>query len=77
VITGYTLPRMTGIELAGEIFKIRPDLPIILSTGYNESLTPERIAASGTCRVLLEPFSTADLGQLNREVLSASPGNVS
>jgi CheY-like chemotaxis protein len=73
VITGYAMPQMTGIELAERIFKIRPDLPIILSTGLNEFLTPERIAASGIFRVLLKPFTTADLGQLIRKVLSTSP----
>jgi two-component system, cell cycle sensor histidine kinase and response regulator CckA len=77
VIIGYAMPRMTGFELAGEILKVRHDLPIILSTGSNDSLTPERIAASGLCRVLLKPFFMADLGRLIREVLVFSVRNAS
>ena len=36
VLTDLTMPRMTGLQLAEEILKIRPDIPIILNSGNNE-----------------------------------------
>ncbi|NIA05981.1 MAG: PAS domain S-box protein, partial [Proteobacteria bacterium] len=35
VITDQTMPEMTGVQLAGELLGVRPDLPIILCTGYS------------------------------------------
>jgi PAS domain S-box-containing protein len=55
VLTDQTMPGMTGLDLAGELQKIRPDLPVILMTGYSGSLAPERLAAAGIRRLLLKP----------------------
>jgi PAS domain S-box-containing protein len=61
VITDQTMPRMTGLALAGELLRIRPDLPIILTTGYNQLLNPARIQAEGLRQVLLKPFTMDQL----------------
>ncbi|HKB56832.1 MAG TPA: response regulator, partial [Lacunisphaera sp.] len=45
VITDLTMPVMTGADLAVQLREIRTDLPVILTTGYTASLTPERIKA--------------------------------
>jgi PAS domain S-box-containing protein len=47
VITDYTMPHMTGIELARKIFEIRPDIPIILATGFSAMITPEKARTVG------------------------------
>ncbi len=63
VITDLTMPGMTGIDFARQIFKIRPDLPIVLATGYVTNLTPERARAVGICEVLAKPHTKQSLGQ--------------
>ena len=47
VITDLTMPHMTGIDLAREILKIRPDTPIILCTGFSDAVDENRSQASG------------------------------
>ena len=42
VITDMTMPNMTGDMLAGKILRIRPDIPVILCTGYSEQMTEQR-----------------------------------
>ena len=45
IITDMTMPKMTDDRLSQEILKIRPDMPIILCTGYSQNLRGE---SSGT-----------------------------
>src|ERR1700730_10889744 len=65
VITDHAMPHMTGSELADQIRAIRPNLPIILATGYAELPLPEE---SGVPR-LCEPYCLEDLISLMDEVL--------
>ncbi len=62
VITDQTMPRMTGLALARELQQIRPGLPIILTTGYSQTLKPDGVEAAGVRRLLLKPFSIESLG---------------
>lgn len=55
VITDQTMPGMTGLLLATELQRIRPGMPVILTTGYSASLTPERVNAAGICLLLIKP----------------------
>ncbi len=41
LITNQTMPGMTGVTLAAELLKLRPDLPVILCTGYSETVSRE------------------------------------
>jgi two-component system cell cycle sensor histidine kinase/response regulator CckA len=43
VITDFTMPNMTGMELAKELLKLRSDIPIILCTGYSEYINEEKV----------------------------------
>jgi PAS domain S-box-containing protein len=70
VILDQTMPVMTGIDLAGRIGKIRPDLPIILTTGYAGQLKIEQLRAKGICELLLKPSTIQSLGGLVHRVLS-------
>jgi PAS domain S-box-containing protein len=72
VITDQTMPEMTGIELAGEMMAIRPDLPVILCTGFSQQVNEERAAAHGIRRFLMKPMVMRDVAQGVREVLDAS-----
>ena len=62
---------MTGKQLAQEILKRRPDLPIILATGYSEILTEAEAQALGIRRYLMKPFQLRTLQQTIAECLQA------
>ena len=62
LVTDQTMPHLTGLELARKARDVRPDLPILLTTGYSENLSPERLEGAGVNQVLLKPHSRGDLG---------------
>ncbi len=61
VITDYSMPRMNGIELAREFHRQRPEVPILLLTGYVEDFPLSALEASGIRRVLMKPITVAAL----------------
>ncbi|MEQ8188260.1 MAG: CHASE4 domain-containing protein [Candidatus Eremiobacterota bacterium] len=70
VITDYTMPYMRGTELAEKMLKIRPDIPVILCTGYNDSLPLEKINALGIKDMLFKPFTVASLEEMIQQALN-------
>ncbi|MDY7000473.1 MAG: ATP-binding protein [Thermodesulfobacteriota bacterium] len=70
VITDQTMPELTGAELAQEILAVRPDMPIILCTGFSETVSPERAKALGVRDFLLKPVLKKDMAESIRRVLS-------
>jgi len=62
VITDMTMPGMTGLDLASEIKKIKPGIPVILCTGFSEQLTKEKAEETGICDIVMKPFTAAELG---------------
>jgi len=71
VITDYTMPRMTGLDLARELMKVREDIPIILCTGYNDNASPDKAKKAGIREFLLKPQGKRELDQAIRRVLDA------
>ena len=69
VITDLTMPYLTGIDLTKEIRKLRPDIPIILCTGYSEVVTPKHIERLRIQKLLLKPVTRNNLGEAIREAL--------
>lgn len=69
VITDYTMPKMTGVELSKRLLQIRPDLPIILCTGFNQAINEETARAVGIRAFLMKPFVGRELGEMIRSVL--------
>jgi PAS domain S-box-containing protein len=69
VITDQTMPHLTGAELAIELQRIRPDIPIILCTGFSEAMTPERAKAIGIRELLMKPVAMHDLASSIRAAL--------
>jgi ActR/RegA family two-component response regulator len=53
---------MTGLHLASQLRVIRPELPIILMTGFASSLTDERVEEEGIGQILLKPATIRSLG---------------
>src|SRR5207249_11945465 len=62
VITDLTMPGMTGVELARGVRQIRPDIPIILSSGYADEVPEETLKTLGIVEVLPKPFQMQALG---------------
>lgn len=60
---------MTGFQLAGEIMKIRPGIPIILSTGYSNQIDEEKALKSAIKAFLPKPVDYNVLGKTVRDIL--------
>jgi PAS domain S-box-containing protein len=69
VITDMTMPNMTGDLLAQKLLELRPDLPVILCTGYSERMTEVRARDMGIKAFLMKPIIIQDLSTTIRKVL--------
>jgi PAS domain S-box-containing protein len=69
VITDYTMPNMTGVDLAMELLKVKPTTLIILCTGDSDPVTRERTQESGIKAFLTKPLAKSELAQVIRRVL--------
>lgn len=64
VITDQTMPGMTGAELAQRILARRKDIPIILCTGYNDTVAPELVEKIGISEFLSKPVKKNRLSEV-------------
>ena len=71
VITDQVMPGLSGTELVGNLRNVRPDIPVILMTGYSETVTPEVIEQLGIQAFIMKPTSTNDLAETIRGALQA------
>jgi PAS domain S-box-containing protein len=71
VITDMTMPNMMGDELAAEMMKIRPDIPIILCTGFSGRISEEQALEKGIRAFVMKPLELKDLAETIRNVLDA------
>ncbi len=69
VVTDQTMPHMTGSQLAGKLMQIREDIPIILATGFSETLTPEASREMGIREYLMKPLVSREIGKAIRRTL--------
>ncbi|MBN2402816.1 MAG: response regulator [Spirochaetes bacterium] len=74
VITDMTMPDMTGDKLAQKILALRPDIPIIICTGYSEHMSGEKAGSFGFRGFLMKPYN---MNQLAYAVRHAIDGNSS
>ncbi len=71
VITDMTMPNMTGEELAQELIGIRPDIPIILCTGFSERITENKARDLGIRGFIMKPLVIHKLAEKIREALDS------
>jgi nitrogen-specific signal transduction histidine kinase/ActR/RegA family two-component response regulator len=71
VITDMTMPAMTGDVLAAKIISIRPDIPVIVCTGYSERINKEIIKKIGIRELAMKPLVMKDIAEMIRRVLGA------
>jgi CheY-like chemotaxis protein len=69
VITDITMPGMAGDRLAQKILALRSDIPIIMCTGYNKSVTEEKAKGLGISNYILKPFRMRLLAETVRKAL--------
>jgi PAS domain S-box-containing protein len=73
LVTDYTMPEMTGLQLAAEIRRLHSQIPMILCTGYSEETTQEKLQACGIANLLMKPTSVGDLAGKIASLLKANP----
>jgi PAS domain S-box-containing protein len=69
VISDMTMPAMTGVSLAKKLMEIRPEIPVIICTGYSEQIDESRAKALGIKGFLMKPFTIRELSKTVRQVL--------
>jgi CheY-like chemotaxis protein len=69
VITDMAMPNMTGAQLASHLIAIRPDIPIIICTGFSEKISEDKARQGGVKGFLKKPLIRADLAKMVRQVL--------
>lgn len=69
IITDQTMPQMTGMELTRKLLQIRPELPVILCTGFSETVDEASAKASGIQKYVNKPVLPRDLAMAIREII--------
>jgi DNA-binding NtrC family response regulator len=68
VITDLTMPFMNGMDVAREMIGLRPDLPVLLASGFSGNWTMEKVKAEGLRGLLIKPLTAAALSSAIRSV---------
>jgi CheY-like chemotaxis protein len=63
------MPGMTGVELAAELVRIRPDIPLLLASGYVHKLAEQAAWTTGVRHIIQKPFQLQELASRLRTVL--------
>ena len=70
VITDLSMPDRDGLEVARQLKRIRPELPIVLLSGFVGTISPEESAAAGIDRLLMKPIVAAELHETVGDLLA-------
>jgi len=70
IITDYTMPKLTGLDFAREVLRVRPDMPIMLCTGFSEKITPDSVKELGM-GFLMKPYGMRQMSEAIRKILDA------
>ncbi len=71
VITDMSMPEMTGVDLVKKIHEIRPQMPVILCTGFSEYIDEARAGQLGISAFVMKPFTRKELAKTIREALES------
>ncbi len=70
IFTDMTMPEMTGSEMAEKVFQIRPDMPIIICSGYSERLSEDRAKEIGIREYVMKPLANSNVAEIIHRVLN-------
>jgi PleD family two-component response regulator len=73
VITDMTMPHMTGAELTKKLLAIRPDIPIIMCTGFSDQINKDEAIRIGISDFIMKPVNKMTLALSARKALNHSP----
>jgi len=73
VITDMSMPEMNGDEMALAMKAFRPDIPMIMCTGFSARICEETARKKGFAALLMKPVQLSDLAEAVRKTLDASP----
>ncbi|MEQ8223154.1 MAG: PAS domain S-box protein [Candidatus Eremiobacterota bacterium] len=76
VITDQTMPKMTGLELSRRLLQVRPDIPIILTSGFSQVIPSEMIKKIGIKQFITKPFEIQELANIMRKLLDEQAKNI-
>ena len=71
VITDYTMPEMTGADLAKAVMEIRPDMPVMLCTGFSDQIDERKSKAIGIRAFVMKPVIVKEMAETVRKVLDS------
>jgi CheY-like chemotaxis protein len=69
ILTDFSMPGLTGLELSEKIQGIRKDIPIVLCTGYSKNITRQRLKSTGIRAFLMKPVTQYALSTTLRDIL--------
>jgi CheY-like chemotaxis protein len=64
VVTDLAMPGMSGVEFAEQVLKVRPQLPVVMTSGYVRPKDRERVLRTGVRDLLLKPNTVEELGDV-------------
>ena len=73
IITDQVMPNMTGTQLAKKLISIRPDIPVILCSGFPENVDLEEVEKIGIKKFIMKPIGRDVIAKIVRAVLDGSP----
>ncbi|MCA1795930.1 MAG: response regulator, partial [Desulfobacteraceae bacterium] len=76
VITDMNMPHLTGMQLTKELIAVRPDIPIIICTGFSQRIDSRKAEAMGIRGLLMKPVGMKDLAQKVRDVLERKTNDI-
>jgi len=76
LVTDQTMPGLSGVELTREVLQIRPEMPVILCTGYSETVSPEQAKKEGICDYMLKPPDFRKMADSILHLIPPSPAFV-
>jgi FixJ family two-component response regulator len=72
LLTDLTMPGLSGADLAEKVLVVRPDLPIVMATGYGRIMSEERATELGLQPLLYKPFTMVALGDAIQDALASA-----
>ncbi len=75
VITDMSMPNMSGLQLSRELKRIRPNIPVVLCTGFSDQINAEKSKALGIDGFVMKPVVRQEIAAVVREVLEKEIGN--
>jgi CheY-like chemotaxis protein len=69
------MPEMTGVDLARRLIEVRPDIPVILCTGFSETVDSERARSLGIREMLMKPILANHMAMAIRRALDSDDGD--